>query len=659
MVLGCALFASCEPRKVEIQGLDELTAEIRSQRLQNRQRGASAESAPAFRGEQIKTALAPLRDVLQQLGSSQRELSTRQATLTQELQRWAQLLVQSMPSEQGQPDSNQAERNEEATKLSQRLAALEKTIAEQDQRHRHVEALLGTALDHTADQLEQFLKRVGADIGEPIPTDNQPNPATGASGKDEANANSGATPPPTTGSQPARRAGGNPAGSSRAGGNPAGSSPARGNPAPSSKQPSNTEAGKATGGQSPQKPAPSGGGQTSDSLEAKASQQGSMEWLWGLAGVSLLSGIVLLLTKKRSRPLSMAPEMQYAPQQQPAVDSRPDLAAGFATTANAADDGVGSIDLSEFDVAGSDLAHPEVGGRDADSSDDIAGVDSSDADSHTADTPEVEELWAAAALLGEAIGRLKHTGEAMPPELGGQHPLPEVPHEDPTGAQAEQYSGATADQDANDALDLDEIFVIDEDDEVDAAMFAESEAQPGSDLHADVAAAIDTELGAIQALGFPEQGFEEQRFREQGFPESATLDSATPDSGHTPSDAEDEHSGEPEALAQNNASATPPVSDVANDSAPVQSPYRPPASGQPAARHASSSPVTCRLNLSGDEEAEGRVRRILGRDPRVLVSPAPQVRTGMGELEVSFALLPGLTAGERSLLEQQLRDTVA
>jgi hypothetical protein len=30
----------------------------------------------------------------------------------------------------------------------------------------------------------------------------------------------------------------------------------------------------------------------------------------------------------------------------------------------------------------------------------------------------------------------------------------------------------------------------------------------------------------------------------------------------------------------------------------------------------------------------------------------------MGELEVSYALLPGLTAGERSLLEQQLRDTV-
>ena len=84
----------------------------------------------------------------------------------------------------------------------------------------------------------------------------------------------------------------------------------------------------------------------------------------------------------------------------------------------------------------------------------------------------------------------------------------------------------------------------------------------------------------------------------------------------------------------------------------------PPASAHTAARHTSSAPITCHLHLSGDEHAEGRVRNILGRDPRVLVSPAPQVRTGMGELEVSYALLPGLTAGERSLLEQQLRDTV-
>ncbi|MFT4515546.1 MAG: hypothetical protein ACI89X_000328 [Planctomycetota bacterium] len=602
LLIGSVLFASCEPRTVEIQGLDELTAEIRSQRLLNRQRAASvgeaADAAPEVRGEQIQAAMAPLRDVLTQLGASQRELSARQATLTQEMRRWTQLLVQSM----------QADRSDEATKLSERLADLEKTIAEQDKRHRRVEDLLGSALDNTADQLEQFLKQVGAGQGAGNPRIGNPGAVDPGAARSSgaAGAEGGGQPIPAAGNDDPNAAGG-----------------AKAPPATGTPRPNGNGAGEQRGG-----------------LEAKqAGQQGSMAWLWGLAVISLVSGFVLLFSKKRTRPLAMAPEMQYAPELQPIPQT-------FAeTNADSVDDPV--LDQSVANLASGGLASGDL---------DISDLIGTNRTSDKPDTPQVEELWAAAALLGEAIGRLKQTGESVPPELGGHQPLPEPPDSGLDQA-ARHPDESLPDHTDSDEEDLDDMFVIDEEEMMDAAMFAEPGLLPPQEtLDAqplDIGGAIGTEFDAVEALGLPS-------------PDGpANAEQATPpEQASQRSEDIMLETDEPKAAPFANEALRapqqrPPEEPVTVIETIPQKTTLPAASGQPAARHASSSPITCRLHLSGDEQAEGRVRSLLGRDPRVLVSPAPQVRNGMGELEVSFALLPGLTAGDRSLLEQQLRDTVA
>ncbi|MGK0261442.1 MAG: hypothetical protein ACI8UD_000075 [Planctomycetota bacterium] len=594
LLVAGALFASCEQRTVQIEGLDELTAEIRSQRLLHRQQadavGGSAGGAVdaghavEVRGAQIHSAMAPLRDVLQQLGTSQRELSARQATLTQEMRRWTQLLVQSMHDE----------RSEEATKLGERLADLEKTISEQDKRHRKVEDLLGSALDHTADQLEQFLKQVGAAAGPASSGTEIPRALPGA--ERTVTPNTGGTAAPNATSP---KSGGQPTPAKTAGNGENSAAPTT---APNTSGP-NTESGtpgsvgndapsaikNGSGGHQTAGSTQTSGNEPNDSEGSKGRPQGSMAWLWGLAVMSLLSGFILLFTKKRSHPLAMAADMPYAPQPQRADDAQP-TAQPTSPTFTETDEACADLAIRDLDIGSmfvGDLVVGDLARRDQVGNDPSNGSDE-------ADTPQVEKLWAAAALLGEAIGRLQQTNEPTPPELDEQPPLTGT-HE----SLREQTEALPADtlpsHTGSDEFDLDDLFVIDEEDEADAAMFAEPAASPDQ-------------------LQDPPQT-------------------------HTPAERLMAITAPPQHLTM------PPAS--------------PPASGQPAARHASSSPITCRLQLSGDEQAEGRVRSILGRDPRVLLSPAPQVRTGMGELEVSFALLPGLTAGERSQLEQQLRDTVA
>lgn len=709
---ACALFASCEPRTVEIEGLDELTAEIRSQRLLNRQQAATsggsvnAGSAAQVGGAQIQLAMAPLRDVLTQLGTSQRELSARQATLTQEMRRWTQLLVQSMHDE----------RSDEATKLGERLAELEKTISKQDKRHRKVEELLGSALDHTADQLEKFLRQVGADTG------------TGSSGTDSSSAvgpSTGGPAAPSTGGPVAPSKGGpatasaegpesggppTPAGTTSnddgradptTGSNDTGPNKGGGTPAPvGTGATAATE--NAAAGRQPAESMPPRSSESRGADGKQDSQEGSMAWLWGLAVMSLLSGLVLLFGKKRSRPLAMAPEMQYAPHQQPTDDVQPtsptftetnaapadlavadlavnvqvigDLALGNLTTGdlavgNSAIEALAVGALAPDEQAPGDLAMGDQIGNDSppgNSQHDDYPNDNSPNDSGKPDSAQIEELWAAAALLGEAIGRLKQTDEPIPPEFDGQQPLPEIPISD-----HEQTKALTADTlpSHTDSNEFDDIFIIDDDDEADATIFAEPCSLPSqASLDGptrELTTAIGTEFDAVQALGLPNP----DRAAEASEPTSAADASAAThsqahdtDADGIKADAAATDGAEPAVTSDkllDPSLARTPVDQPTVVAAPSQHLTIPPASGQPAARHASSSPITCRLQLSGDEQAEGRVRSILGRDPRVLVSPAPQVRTGMGELEVSFALLPGLTAGERSLLEQQLRDTVA
>ena len=90
---------------------------------------------------------------------------------------------------------------------------------------------------------------------------------------------------------------------------------------------------------------------------------------------------------------------------------------------------------------------------------------------------------------------------------------------------------------------------------------------------------------------------------------------------------------------------------TANAAAPAP----PPA---PLAEHprAAPAPTTCRLRTADPQRAPAAVLRVLQHDPRVLRRPEPAVRCSDDTLEVSFRLLPGLSAGEQSHVEQRLRD---
>lgn len=138
-----------------IDAAAEVAAELRSLRIMLQANGGQAVAAPAVDRAQITNALSPLREALGGLAADQKELQSRQLVLTQELQRWSQLLAQNVTS--------QAHTEVEA--LVARLQQLEATLKAQDQRHREVEALLGGALDRTADKLEDFLKRLPSQPG--------------------------------------------------------------------------------------------------------------------------------------------------------------------------------------------------------------------------------------------------------------------------------------------------------------------------------------------------------------------------------------------------------------------------------------------------------------------------------------------------------------
>jgi hypothetical protein len=562
------LTTACEPRTVEISGLDELTAEIRSQRLLNREQtreGVGSRSGTAVdRGAQIQSAMAPLRDVLTQLGSSQSELAERQTALTQELRRWTQLLVQSM----------QSERSDEAVKLSKRLAELEKTISEQDKRHRKVEELIGSALDRTADQLEQFLNQVGANTGaatsEPARRKGggQETPKASQSGNGEAK--SAAAPKAATNT-------GAPAAPKKAAGGQA-SGPTT---LPPSEQP------KATTGK-------------------MANQQGSLAWLWGLAAMSLLAGSALLFSKRRARPFTAIPKGPSSPMQGSAEHRLPTSKSRKKERSYAADQGINNQETSRLMSGASTIG--------ALPNDSVPSQENADrAGEPAADKPEIEELWAAAALLGEAIGRLKNGNDAADP------PTKTEPAALPT---PESTEAMPLDFEAACDTDFDTVRVLPKR----SPDHADTGANPPSDVknnagqgkQSDIFQPEDSQANDAESAARPLRT-DEHREPSQGV--------QTPQTGMT--------------------ITTTPSQNIA------------PSSSQTDAHIANSTPVTCRLHLQGDKQAESRVRSILGRDPRVLASPRPQVRCGVGGLEVSYWLVPGLTAGEHSLLDQQLRDTVS
>lgn len=130
---------------------EEVAGEIRALRLLLAQQARTA-SAPSSPGESldVQAALAPLQSAMTALAGSQRELADRQAALTQEMQRWSQLLVESVG----------AARADEAKAMAAKLHELEQSLKSQDARHREVETLIQGALDRTADRLEDFLQRL-------------------------------------------------------------------------------------------------------------------------------------------------------------------------------------------------------------------------------------------------------------------------------------------------------------------------------------------------------------------------------------------------------------------------------------------------------------------------------------------------------------------
>jgi len=134
----------------EADPMHEVAAELRALRVAMRAPAAGAANAPTLDREQFGAALAPLREALEALVANQQQLHAKQLALTQELQRWSQLVAQVA--------TGTARAESEA--LEQRLRALEQELKAQDARHREVEGLLGGALERTADRIDALLKRL-------------------------------------------------------------------------------------------------------------------------------------------------------------------------------------------------------------------------------------------------------------------------------------------------------------------------------------------------------------------------------------------------------------------------------------------------------------------------------------------------------------------
>lgn len=192
LVLSTVWSACGEPA---VDGQLEVAAELRALRTSLQQ----APRTPADRG-QLAAAMQPLREILDGLVAEQKALHDRQLALTQELQRWSQLLAQSVTGAS----------KSESEALAARLQKLEEQLSAQDTRHREVEKLLGGALDRTADRLEQFLQRLEATTpGTPSPApkaESAQQPAGEAHGGTPAAAGSGGAAPTKIGAGPPRRA---------------------------------------------------------------------------------------------------------------------------------------------------------------------------------------------------------------------------------------------------------------------------------------------------------------------------------------------------------------------------------------------------------------------------------------------------------------------
>ena len=405
-MLAAGLCASACTDPALVEGQQEIAAELRALRMamHQSQRTTPADTAPTMDRQTLVAALSPLREVLDGLAAQQRELETRQLALTQELQRWSQLLAQSVTG------SNRAE----TEALTARLQQLEATIKQQDARHQEVEKLIGGALDRTADRLEDFLRRLDGTAPGNVP----------------------ATPTPGSGGAPV-------------------TSPAAGSPGGEVADPP----ARRTGALDP------GPGAVSP---VRARRNVTMWWL-GLRGTTGVAGVVFVWRWRRSSAARTALE-----------HGGPAARGGHAPE--------GALD------------------------------------------PGVQELWAAAAMLGEAVGKLKQSRD-----------------------------GASR-ADLDEGIQLDEVIVLDEE----------------------------------------------------------------------------------------RASRTPAVPAAE----PIEArPERPPA-------HATPPTLRRHVPARNPGQAVPRLLLELADDPRVLRRPLPTATASAAGVDLTFAVLPGLSPGELSHLEQRLRDAV-
>jgi hypothetical protein len=174
----CLAAAACQ--EAGPSAMEELVGELRALRMQQARSYGNANGSQA-RVDAATTAvaslpaaaLAPLRQALGELLATQRQLQERQLALTQEMQRWSQLVV----------DSVAQEHVADGKALADRLAQLEAAQKSQDSRHQQVEQMLTSALDHTAERLEHFLRQIAPPgSGSPQPV---PQPLRGETGRSQ------------------------------------------------------------------------------------------------------------------------------------------------------------------------------------------------------------------------------------------------------------------------------------------------------------------------------------------------------------------------------------------------------------------------------------------------------------------------------------------
>lgn len=253
-----------------------------------------------------------------------------------------------------------------------------------------------------------------------------------------------------------------------------------------------------------------------------------------------------------------------------------------------------------------------------------------------------EEIWAAAALLGEAVDRLRRGNDP------GQAP-----------ARANALAAAPGDLDFAGVDDLD-LFVVEGLEDAAEADSAHSSA-PAAEPPIEVPRPFAATSGAVRGDASSVEGASVEKAPVQNpsihKPLVVQSSAEVPPAGALPMEiappesaaaVDSQVSVRMSALRSAASSAATNAKDSGGVSRPVESvlPRRAPAQ------------LSFRLRARDPANACSALLKMLREDPRVLQRPEPRVHGAGPEVLLQFAVLPGLPAGECSVLEQRLRDSV-